>query len=114
MVWRRRIFTHRKVEQRGEVPPRVNCFAAAGLSLVQIRPPQPRISFVSATSPNPATIRIDKTLVALSERDWPAEIIGSRQCFRTLATFRKDYLPTGPPSHKRAAKMVRAGPWGIV
>jgi hypothetical protein len=37
-------------------------------SAVQIKPPQPRNSFLSAISTNPATIRIDK--VALVESSW--------------------------------------------
>jgi hypothetical protein len=37
-------------------------------SAVQIKPPQPRHSFLSAISTNPATIRIDK--IALVESSW--------------------------------------------
>jgi len=54
---------------------------------VRIGPPQPKYLSFQQYLRTPQPSELTKTLVALSERDWPAEIIGSRQCFRTLATF---------------------------
>ncbi len=79
------------------------------------RAPATKISFLSAISANPATIRIDKNTRGIIRKRLASRNHRLPPMFPDPRNiFRKDYRPTGPPSHKPAAKLVREGRWGLV